>query len=195
MNSRTKLIRGWLLMQPRPHAVRVSSGDEVHEIEVGTMKWAAIATSIDALDPDKIEALDANGKLIRAVKSDQLDESSDEDPVTPEAKQEQKRADREVQLITTFATLIAEAYKHSTTTAFGKMVELFDAVAKRGESLERSLASTEKLLRRAYDEAATIGEGDAEPSLLQSMVNAYLAGQAQNAGAAEVKKTNGKGQI
>lgn len=200
MNQRTRLIRGWLLQQPRPHAVCVKSGDEVHTIEVGTMKWAAVATSVEALDPDTIEALNDKGKLVRAVKVDQLDESTDDETSTPEAKQEAKRAERETALITTFANLLAEAYKHSTTVAFGKMVELFEAVAKRGESLEKSLAATERLLRRAYDEGAGNKEGDeGEPSLLQTMFQAWAAGQKNGAAESMLgntpKKTNGKAQI
>jgi len=196
VNARTRLVRGWLLSQPRPHSVRVTSGDDAHVIEVGLMKWSAVATSIDALDPDKIEALNQAGTLLRAVKIDQLDEPSDEDTTSPEAKTESKRLEREAVMLTTFANLLAEAYKHSTTVAFGKMVELFEAVARRGESMERSLAATERLLRKAYDEGAANNEG--EPSLLENLFSAYAAGQQQGGVeqtvASAVKKTNGKAQ-
>lgn len=202
MNTRTRLIRGWLLQQPRPSAVRVKSGDDQQTIEVGVMKWAAIASSIDALDPDIIEALDDKGKLVRAIKADQLDDSvDDEDGTTPASKAAaSKQLDREMAMLVKFGELLAKAYEHSTSVAFGKMVELFDAVAKRGESLEKSLASTERLLRRAQEAGAVAG--DDEPSLLGSMLEAFAGAQQQNsvektmadAVASKAHKTNGKGQ-
>jgi hypothetical protein len=180
--------------------VRVTSGDDTHLLEIGTMKFAAVAISIDALDPEKIEALDPNGKLLRAIKPEQLAEPSDEDESTPAAvaKSDAKQLEREMAMLVKFGELLADAYKHSTSVAFGKMVELFDATARRGESLEKSLQSTERLLRRAYEEGASGEKG--EPSLLESMLTAFANGQAQHAlegtaAGAVTKKTNGKAQI
>lgn len=199
-NARTRVIRAWLLQQPRPHSVRVMTGDEDHTIDVGHQKWAAIATSVDALEPDKIEALDDKGKLLRACRADQLEINDDEseDSSTPD-KKEAKRTERDqlaviaaqTEMMREFARLLADAYKHSTSVAFEKLAEICNIFAKRGDSLEKSLASTERLLRRAYDEAANIGEEGAEPSLLESMVNAFMAGKEQ-AAPANGKRTNGK---
>lgn len=201
MNNRTRLIRGWLLQQPRPHAVRVKSGDDTHNLEVGQMKWAQVATSVEALDPDTIEALDEHGKLVRAIKAESLEEPSDDDEgsSTPEDKKRGKQLEREMAMLSKFGELLADAYKHSTTVAFAKMVELFDATARRGDSLEKSLATTEKLLKRAYDQGAVNNEAE-EPSLLQSMLSAFASGQAQGSveaavGNAVKKTTNGKAQI
>ena len=205
-NARMRAIRNWLLQQPRPHSVRVTSGDEEHTIEVGHQKWAAIATSIEALEPDKIEALDEKVKLLRAVRTEQLEVSTDADDDTPVAdKKEAKRAEREAtvlatalatanaELMRTFAGHIADAYKHSTSVAFDKLCEVANIFARRGDSLEKSLASTERLLRRAYEEAAEAAGGDdAEPSLVESVVNALAGGIHQGKVEAAVKKTNGK---
>ncbi len=200
MNNRTKLIRGWLLQQPRPVKVRVRSGEDIEVIEKGLTKWASIAASIDALDPDVLEALDSDGKLQRAIKIEQLETTSEDDEAsTPETKREEKRLAGEQAMLTTFATLLAKAYEHSTSVAFGKMVELADAHAKRGEAMERSLQATERLLRKAYDEGASSGS-DGEPSLLETMVSAFAGGK-QQAGVEQAvahtvgRKTNGKAQI
>jgi hypothetical protein len=200
---RTRTIRCWLLQLPKPHSLRITSGDDVHALEIGTKKWTAVATSVEALDPDKVEALDSDGKLLRAIKAEQLDESTtvDEDTTSPTAvaKSDARQLEREMAMLVKFGELLADAYKHSTSVAFGKMVELFDATSRRGESLEKSLASTEKLLRRAYEEGAS-GGGDKEPSLLESMLTAFANGQAQHAlegtvATATKKPTNGKAQI
>lgn len=203
MIDRTRRIRNWLLQLPKPHSVRVTSGDDTHALEIGTQKWAQVAISVDALDPDKIEALDPNGKLLRCIKPDQLSEPSDEEEegtTSAVAKTNAKQLEREMAMLSKFGELLADAYKHSTTVAFTKMVELFDATSRRGESLEKSLASTEKLLRRAYEEGAAAGD-KGEPSLLESMLTAFANGQAQHtlegavAGATAKKTTNGKAQI
>lgn len=204
MIPRTRKIRCWLLQLPKPHSVRVTSGDDVQILEFGVQKFTAIAASIEALDPDKIEALDLNGKLLRAIKAEQFEEplSDDDDgtPTTATAKTNARQLEREMAMLVKFGELLADAYKHSTSVAFGKMVELFDATSRRGESLEKSLASTEKLLRRAYEEGAAGGDGKGEPSLIESMLTAFANGQAQHAlegtvAGAAVKKTNGKAQI
>lgn len=202
MNARTRKIRNWLLKHPKPAAVRVQlADDEVQTIEVSG-SFASVATSLEALDPMRLEALDSKDKLIRAIKVEQLDESSSEDDdesSTPDAKREAKRLERDSVMLTTFANLLAEAYKHSTTVAFSKMVELFEAVSKRGESMEKSLAATERLLRKTYEQAANEA-GDGEPSLLESVLSAFAAGKA-NGGVEQAvasaignsaKKSNGK---
>lgn len=204
MTPRTRLIRCWLLKPPKPHSLRVTSGDDTQTIEFGTQKYAALAATVEALDPDKIEALDSDGKLIRAIKAEQFEEPAAEDddgaPTTAAAKTNAKQLEREMAMLSRFGELLAEAYKHSTTVAFSKMVELFDATAKRGESLEKSLASTERLLRRAYDEGAG-NKDEPEPTLFESMVSAFASGKQQSGieatvtNAAAAKKTNGKAQI
>jgi hypothetical protein len=206
MTPGTRLIRNWLLKPPKPHSLRVTSGDDTQTLEFGNQKYAAIAASIEALDPDKIEALDPNGKLIRAIKAEQFEEPASEDDdgaPTAAAKTNAKQLEREMAMLSKFGELLADAYKHSTTIAFGKMVELFDATAKRGESLEKSLAATERLLRRAYEEGAGNKE-EGEPSLLETMMSTFVAGQKDGsvekaigtaAGKSNGKTTNGKVQI
>lgn len=204
-NARMRAIRNWLLQQPRPHSVRVTTGDEDHSIEIGHQKWAAVATSIDALEPDKLEALDEKNKLIRACRVEQLEVNEDEADDTPASdKKDAKRAEREqaaivaaqTEMMREFARLLADAYKHSTSVAFEKLAEICNIFAKRGDSLEKSLAATERLLRRAYDEAALGGDQEGgEPSLLESFMNAFMAGKEQGGAAPSngARKTNGKG--
>lgn len=207
MTPGTRIIRNWLLKPPKPHSLRVTSGDDTQTIEFGTQKYAALAATVEALDPDKIEALDANGKLVRAIKAEQFEEPAVEDddgaPTTAAAKTNAKQLEREMAMLSKFGELLADAYKHSTTIAFGKMVELFDATAKRGESLEKSLAATERLLRRAYEEGAGNKE-EGEPSLLETMMSTFVAGTKDGsiekaigtaASKSNGKTTNGKAQI
>jgi hypothetical protein len=205
MIPRTRQIRRWLLQQPKPHSLRVTSGEDIQVLEFGTQKFVQVAASIEALDPEKIEALDANGKLLRAIKAEQFEtpveeEEDDGSSGAAASKSQGKQLEREMVMLSKFGELLAAAYQHSTNVAFTKMVELFEAVAKRGESLEKSLAATERLLRRAYEEGAGNKE-EGEPSLLETMMSTFAAGQRDGsiekavATAAGKKTTNGKAQI
>src|SRR5581483_3690625 len=73
-------IRGWLLQHPRPVTLKVvASDDRHHEVSVGG-SWMAIAQSVHALSPTLIECHDEKGKIIRAVRPQ-------DDDNTGEAKQ------------------------------------------------------------------------------------------------------------
>ena len=188
-------IRGWLLIQPRPTTVRVVTVDgEIKTLTIAST-WAAIAQSIDAMGAELLEALDADGNLLRAVKVASLDE----EPEKP-AENAVARAianDGETERFRLFATLISDAYKYGYEVAFTKMVELFGAVNARTELIEKSLSSTERMLRKSYEDnlklqmerAATEGgEGG-----LASFLSAFLGGM--NSGSAEAEtKSNGKAE-
>ena len=62
-------IRTWLMASPRPKLVHVYSrdGKEYDMKLTPNTAWADTAVSIEALDPEKIEAAGEDGTLIRAV--------------------------------------------------------------------------------------------------------------------------------
>ena len=62
--------RSWLLYHPRPTTVRVHYGSDdtkPQEIRIGKRPLARIGETIEALQPDLVEALDARGQLLRAM--------------------------------------------------------------------------------------------------------------------------------
>jgi hypothetical protein len=185
-------IRAWLLQQPRASSLRVSSGKEKSDIAVAGQSWAKLAATIEAMQPDQIQALDAGGNILRAVRPADVDDvDEDAKPAQAATEPPAKAYDPETVRFELVARLVAEAYRHSTEIAFGKMVDIVNAMGRRSESLERSLASAERVLRRQaeelFDEAqdAKAAAGD-DP--LKEMVGGFLKG----AMGTETAPTNGK---
>jgi hypothetical protein len=175
-------LRGWLLCQPRPTKLRVVAGDaQEHRIEVTAgMQWIQLAQSVAALQPDLVEALDDKGNLLRAVRPSEV--SEDEEP----ADNTSLSQDPENARLITFAKLLADAYKHSTETAFDKLASLFEAVNRRSEAQERTIVTMERVQRKMFEdlvlqqaEGAQSGGG----TLMEQMMAAFLQGQQQSAAA------------
>lgn len=202
MTRQVALLRGWLLQHPRPATVRVKCGDELHTMGIDAKtSFAAMARSIDALESDVIEAYDSAGVLIRATKPFEID---NEDDVAPEAEATAapKNADGETARFAMFSQHIAEAYKFATGIAFERMVDLFAAVNRRSESLEKSLEATHRLLGKAYQEQVDLAleNAGAEGDPIQTMASAFIAGASERAATAAAQsaakavgvKSNGK---
>lgn len=204
-------IRNWLICQPRPASIKLSGEGEPRTIVIKSwMSWARTATTVAALNPDLIEAYDENGELIRAANATQIEgpeDAVDNNPCVPSlytasSTKNAQPFDPETQRFELFAKLLGEAYervaeahKFSTQVAFDKMVDLFAAVNRRSESLEKSLDGTHKLLRRAWQdsleqavEQAKAGE-DGEGGFLGDLVKSYVSSAV--AGGAPTP-TNGK---
>lgn len=187
-------IRGWLLIQPRPTTIRITTVDgEIKTLAIAST-WAAIAQSIDAMGAELLEALDEKGNLLRAVKVASLDDETTEKG-GENAVAKAIAIDGETERFRLFATLISDAYKYGYEVAFTKMVELFGAVNSRTESIEKSLSTTERMLRKSYEDNLKLqmeraanegGEGG-----LASFLSAFMGGM--NSGSAEAEtKSNGK---
>ena len=190
-----KRIRTWLLANPRPAKVKVLSGTDgesrIVEISPG-VPWTTLAESVHALDPELIEALDGEGNTLRSVKPEEEPE-----PPPPEQISIPQGVDGGTQQLLVFAQLLAGAYRHSTDVAFERMVSMFEACNRRSETLENSLDSMVKLLRRAVQDSvdaqlsAAAGGGGEEG--LGGLIRAFIEGKMQG----ELEKvtngvTNGK---
>jgi hypothetical protein len=188
-------IRAWLLQQPRASSLRVHVGKEKSDIAVAGQSWAKLAGTIEAMAPDQIQALDAGGNILRAVRPADVDDvDEDAKPAQVVASPPPQAYDPETVRFELVAKLVAEAYRHSTEIAFTKMVDIVNAMGRRSESLERSLASAERVLRKQaedlFDEAAAkAAESGGEGDLAKQMVNGFL----QSAmGGGETAPPNGK---
>ena len=150
----TSVVRGWLLRRPRPARVRVTvPGGDVKEFAPQNKSFAKTAETIVALEPDLIELLDARGTLIRAMRGDEDEPSDDDDDDDqPQKIHGALRADPNALMLTHFADLLHRAYKHSTETAFAKMVELVDRMNDRSTSIEERLERAEAKNRQIVDQ-------------------------------------------
>lgn len=185
-------IRTFLLGSPKPERLRLTCAeDEVHDLDVPrNLSWKKFAESVAALRPELIEAFDGAGKIIRAVRPNEVEDESPENlsskPSSSTAANSNLR-DPMLATLDRFGALLADAYRHSTETAFNRMVDLFEAVNRRSESLEKSLEATHKLLRRAWaDEqeaqiaaAEAVAATNADP--LGQIVGAFVQGQVAGA--------------
>jgi len=189
-------IRAWLLQQPRAASLRVQTGKERQEIAVAGQSWAKLAATIEAMQADRIEALDVGGNILRAVRPADVDDVEQEAPALPELIQPPPTAyDPETVRFELIAKLLADAHKFSVGVAFEKIVMIVDAQNRRSESLERALSSAERLLRRQaeelFDEAETKAR-EAEENPLKDMVSGFLKGAANGGAAKTTTPTNGK---
>lgn len=192
-------IRGFLIMKPKPHVVRVTVDDELQEVALGR-SYAKTAETIAALDPDLIECLDKDGKLLRALDTESPDaRRSDAAPVPPGLE-----ADPQALMLVHFSNQIHRAYEHATEIAFAKMVEVFDIMSARSESIEQRLERSESMNRRLLNEqvemeldrAEEIADQKGKDGLGEQMFGAFLSGKMGAAGAAAPTprppaKTNG----
>lgn len=190
-------IRGWLLQQPKPSLVRVTSGDgEPQDIRPGR-SYARTAESICALNADLVECIDGDGKVLRALRLTTPDaERSHAADIPPGLA-----ADPTALMLTHFANLIHRAYEHSTEVAFARLVELVERVGDRAESIEQRLERQEAANRRMaqdqIDDAleraqAQEKQGDGG-DVLSQMAGAFLSGAGLPGMAKPAPAPNGKG--
>jgi hypothetical protein len=189
-------IRGFLIQQPKPHLVRVSSGDsEPQELKPGR-SYAKTAESIDALGCELVECLDSDGKLLRALRLGDVESTRSDAAAIPVGL----ASDPHALMLTHFANLLHRAYEHSTEIAFAKLVDLVERIGDRAESIEQRLERSEAANRRlaqeqvedAIDRAQeAAAKGDGGTDMLQQMAGAFLSGRAQTAVAKA--PLNGKG--
>lgn len=179
-------VEAWVKKKPRPKILRLVTGDTTREIKVHPgQTWRPIVESLLDMEPDRIEALDADGGLLRAVSAE------NETVASPPTAQGSKRTvlsatavhDPESQRFILFAQLLAEAYRHANEVAFARMVDLFEAVNDRHETTERLVEHLHKLLHKAAQQAL---DGEATPAdPLETLVKAFTGGM--EAGAANGK--------
>lgn len=176
-------IRGFLLQKPKPANVRVTGDGEPEVISVGR-SYSRLAETIDALNVDLVECLDANGKVLRALRLSSSEPSRSDAPSLPAVLAQDPHA----AMLTHFGSLLADAYRHSTEVAFTKMVEVTDSHRSYTEQLEGRLAQLESALRRSnkdlldaeldrleeLKEKATEGEAG---GLGEQLVSSFLAGK------------------
>lgn len=188
-------MRRWLMKHPKPVLLRLTKGQNSDDMPIKKgMSYSRLGETITAKNPDLLEAFDAEGSLLRAVRPG-LDAEPSDAPEAPPVLAN----DPETARLTHFANLLHRAYEHSTTVAFTKMVEIVEQMATREASLESRLVRTESEYRRAQREQLDDAWEQAEAALEQSgtgssgdlnqLVTQFLGGIAR---AQAESPTNGK---
>lgn len=171
-------LRRWLRRQPHPAKLRVD-GREV-AVATGSNQWAATEETVLALNPSKVEALDANGVMLRAMTVGDRDDDDDSDkPRAPVISELAQLA----QLLNDSADKAAQRHAAAYELAFTKMVGLLEMGFQRLGSLEgawqkamhqTALAQSNAVLTSAEAQAALAqaqqGSGDPASDAIQALI-------------------------
>jgi Asp-tRNA(Asn)/Glu-tRNA(Gln) amidotransferase C subunit len=187
-------LRNWLLQHPKPALIKLHLEDgEEKTLKPNLKSFMKTAETIAALDPELIEALDAEGGVIRAVRPDSPEARRSDAAEVPAVLAQDPHA----AMLTHCANLIHRAYEHSTETAFQKLVDVLERMNERSDAIERRLERSEATGRRlqqeliddAYDRAEELAERALEQAqqdgggdMKQMLTQAFLSGQ-MNGGA------------
>ena len=198
-------LRSWLMKAPRPHAVRIYARDGKEydcEIKPGTA-WSETAVSVTALEPERLEATSADGKLLRACKvSDLVAREENAQAQAQSSFAAMQSTDPETQRLIAIATLIERAHERATDAiqqtvgvAFTRMQEICDSLAQQANAAQASAndltVGIRNLLIQQAQEAAEEAKG--EPSPLEQFASQFMAGKAAaEAEAMPAAKPNGK---
>lgn len=193
-----KLIRRYLIREPRPSKLRITTDEGIQEMQLPDVpKWADVAESVDALNSSLIEMLDDKGKLIRAFKAETYQGDDEEDAIIAQKNLAQ---DAETARFTLVARLLADAYKFSTEVAFDKLVGLLDGLSRINNDRMRESERLADKLRKAIEENANLNiDAAMKHDPLTDLVQAFMSAKAQG----ELERTlsqvtppkpNGKGK-
>lgn len=207
MNS--EALRQWLMQQPRPASVRVTKLDGgVDEVVCGGA-WTKIAETVEALQPDHLQALNDHKQTIRALRCDDLSEDW-----TPEAERPMRgrppkapetdlphipaaAMDPESARFVLFARIMSEQYRSTTQIAFQTLSDIVASSERSREGVERAkelfyrsqIKLLEDQLKAAQQDPQNDSPGDLGSQILGSVLGGVMQGQASAAAA----PPNGKG--
>lgn len=202
--DRAAAIRTWLMRAPRPASLHVYSRDgKEYDVEIKAgVAWSETSISVAALEPERIEALSIDGKLLRATVVNDL-VAKEEAAVAQQtaAFASLSSSDPETQRFIAIATLIERAHERATEAiretvgvAFSKMQEICDSLATQANAAQQSAndltVGIRNLLIQQAQEAAEEAKG--EPSPLEQMAQSFMSGQAMAEANAQAPKPNGK---
>lgn len=171
-------LHSWLRRTPTPSSLRFDNKKTVL-IGEGKAKWRDALLTIESLQPALVEALDANGNVIRVAQLTQ-------DTETEQEAEDRKKSSRDVDL----AKIIMEAgdrgaarHADAYSIAFTKMTELVQVLADRMTGLEGAWQETLNQLA----EAKTSGGGGSEDGS-EMISNVLSLAAAKQASEDEVRK-------
>jgi hypothetical protein len=198
-------LRVWCMQHPRPALVRVTNNDGQQQEVIVQGAWTKLADTLFALQPELLEALNAEKQLLRALNPNDLEDGEDWQEA-PEQRAARSRpaastsdipllkADPETQRFALMGQLLADAYKDANTArdaAFQHLISIVDTMTRRADGIERARDALHKMqIKALQDQLAELGqepEKKEDELTLQTILGAVAAGLGQ-AGST----TNGK---
>lgn len=193
----TMNLRAWLLKSPRPTrlVLQMPDGQAIEQLIPQHQTWNQTADTVSAMQPMRVEAY-AGQVMCRAAQfSDFEPEETEETEGAHPFSGMKLTGQVDAQVLITLATIVAQAYRHSTDVAFDRMVSLFEAVNQRSATQEKTLDAMHKMLTRVLNERyEEIADQKPQEDGLMGLVNSFVGGvsMGQQAPASPPKTTNGK---
>lgn len=205
-------LRAWLMKPTRPTKLRVYAKDG-REYDIGikpNCSWAETATSICSLDPERIEAMGEDDKLIRAsVVASLVQAVAKEETRAVAVSAAMQSQDPETQRLIVFAELLQrtsdralEMVERTSGAAFDRMQGICDALAAQATAAQQSandltVGIRNLMIQQAQDALDQANDGEPKTHPLETMAANFLGGaqlrEAQTAAAgAGAAPTNGK---
>lgn len=172
------------MVQPKPRTIRVRTESGEDLVPTGESSWVDIAATVDSLNPKLLQALDAEGKVLRAIKFEALADRSDQED---EDEPGPMPIAGNMSVLERWGQLLSDAYRHQGS-ALEKMVDVLSVQGRTIEAYERLTAHLTKQLARAVADSEP---EQREPDLMTGMMQQMVAGALT--GANELKPPNGKG--
>lgn len=173
-------LRSWLKRRPVPVKVRVD--DRVLAVPDSTHKWSDLEGTIGAFQWTKLEALDAEGNVLRATLDDE--ELSTEEVDAKDAKGRLGEIAQIAHELRECVRCVQDGQSKTWSTVVQAAYDLTSKLAETNARLERDLAVARNEAARLEAELAAVGQqagGDVASTLLQGMMR----------GKADAEKTNG----
>lgn len=206
----TAALRSWLMKPVRPSKLQVYAKDgREYDIQIKpNCSWAETASSICSLDPERVEALGEDGKLLRATVVASLVQAVEQAAKqTAAVSAAMQSSDPETQRLIVFAELLQrtsdralEMCERTQGAAFDRMQGICDSLAAQATAAQQTandltVAIRSLLIQQAQDAVDEANANPAPTNSLETLASNFLAGatmgQAQN-GAPAAAPTNGK---
>lgn len=163
-------LRSWLRREPQP--VRVIADTRTIQVPAGPRKWAELEETILSIGATKVEAVGADGSLLRVVNLE-TEESSSGGPAIGRSASGLSEMAQMAQIIAEASDRAAQRHADAYRLAFEENTKLVGLLAERLGSLESSWMRTLDQLAEARQQTQESG-GE-----VQALIAAALAGQAQ----------------
>jgi hypothetical protein len=177
---------------PRPESLRVYAKDGKEfdvEIKPG-VAWSETASTVQALGPERIEALSHDGGLLRAVVvADLIKKETHAAAQTAATHTAMQTSDPETQRMIVFAELLERAHGRATDAiretagqAFAQMQEISNnlaqqATASQASAMELSMAIRNLMLEQARQAVEDANQNPTpEPGPLEKFASNFLGG-------------------
>lgn len=167
-------LRRWLSRTPAPASLRCDG--QAMKLEGGRNQYATAERSIETLNPSKLEALGADGSILRVLNFAAASAEPDVDKAAPVVESETAQLARVIGDVGDRAALRhAEAYQ----AAFNALMSLTTVLAKRLTSIE--MAYHRNIMQRANQTVEVEGEDELDGMAKAMMMQTLMGGALQQA--------------